>query len=43
MKEGFTFDYASLKILEKVILKNIAGGGKTEKSRFFFQLIVLSL
>ena len=27
MKEGFTFNYASLKFLEKVIFKNIGGGG----------------
>ena len=33
MKEGFTFKWASLKFLRKVIFKNFGGGGKTEKSR----------
>ena len=27
MKEGFTFNYASLKFLRKVIFKNFGGGG----------------
>ena len=31
MKEGFTFNYASLKFLRKVIFKNFGGGGGGQK------------
>ena len=37
MKEGFTFNRVSLKFLRKVIFKNFAGGGGTEKSQQMFQ------
>ena len=31
MKEGFTFKWASLKFLRKVIFKNFGGGGENRK------------
>ena len=31
MKEGFTFKWASLKFLKKVIFKNFGGGGGEQK------------
>ena len=33
MKEGFTFNQASVKFLWKFTLENFGGGGKTEKSQ----------
>ena len=38
MKEGFTFNYGSLKFLRKVFFKNFGGGRKTEKSLIFLKL-----
>ena len=32
MKEGFTFYYAILKILRKVIFTNFGGGGKQKRA-----------
>ena len=37
MKEGFTFKWASLKFLRKIILKNF-GGGRGQKRAFEFYL-----
>ena len=33
MKEGFTFNYASLTFLRKVVFKNFGGGGGVKQKR----------
>ena len=38
MKEGFTFNEASLKFLRKFTSKNFGGGGETEKSQKLYFL-----